>query len=460
VPTTIDEGVWTNSWNLLVPAAEVQPNLKILADVDPTNAIAETDETDNLFPVNGVPFAEDVRTVPTWNVRLVPVLQQVNGLQGNVTAGNLSQWLSQPLQMLPVAAYNADIRAVYTTTAPVLQSNDGNGAWGTILNELWALKSADASNRYYFGVVKTSYGSGVAGMGYVGGGVNASIGWDNLPSGSGVMAHEVGHNMGRQHSPCGGAANPDPSYPYAGGSIGIYGLDVGTAQIKLPTSYKDFMGYCSPSWVSDYVWTSIISYRQSNPNYAPPAPLAAVAGLLVWGRITPSGVVLEPAFRVPAPATAPTGSGAYQIVGLAADGRILFSQPVEPVHTMVMQPGAPHEEHFAAVLPLDAGADRDLARIRFVGPGFSVERGSAQALAQPGRQLFYRDPAATVSRPNAIQARLAWDGATYPVAMVRDPATGQVLSFARGGSATIWTGAARFDVTFSDGVRSVTRSVR
>jgi hypothetical protein len=274
------------------------------------------------------------------------------------------------------------------------------------------------------------------------------------------MAHEVGHNMGRQHSPCGGAGNPDPAYPYAGGGIGVYGLDVATAQVKLPTSYKDFMGYCSPSWVSDYVWTSIIAYRQSNPNYAPPAPLTAVAGLLVWGRITPTGVVLEPAFRVPAPSAAPAGGGAYRIVGLAADGRVLFSQPVEPVHTMVMQPGAPHEEHFAAVVPLDAGADRDLARIRFVGPGFSIERFSAQAIAQRGRQLFYRDPAASVTRPNAVQARIAWDGSTYPVAMVRDPATGQVLSFARGGTATIWTGASRFDVTFSDGVRSVGKSIR
>jgi hypothetical protein len=113
----------------------------------------------------------------------------VNGLQGNVTAGNTAQYLSDVLKMLPIGGYNTDVRAVYTTTAPVLQSSNGNGAWGTVLCEVLALKSADGSTRYYYGVVQTSYSSGVAGIGYVGGGARTALGWDRLPSGSGVMAH-------------------------------------------------------------------------------------------------------------------------------------------------------------------------------------------------------------------------------------------------------------------------------
>ena len=459
VPTAITEGTFASSWNLLIPAVTVQPNLKILADVDPTNAVAESNDADNTFPVSGTPFALDVRTVPTWQARFVPVLQTANGLQGNVTAGNMAQFLVDPLKLLPVATYNADVRAVYTTKAPALVSDNANGAWGTILNEILALRSADASVRYYYGVVSTSYGSGVAGMGYVGGGFQTAIGWDHLPSGSGVMAHEVGHNMGRQHSPCGGAASPDPSYPYVGGQLGIYGLDLTTLAVKPPTTTFDFMSYCNPAWVSDYTWTGLITYRQSNPNFAPPAPSNAVSGLLVWGRITSAGVILEPAFRVAAPATMPAGGdGTYRVEGLAADGSVLFSYPVQVQHTMTIN--TEHEMHFATVLPLDQAQDQGLARLRFVGAGSPVDRLSLQAIMQNARRVLLRNPGAAVTAPNAAQATITWDGATYPMAMVRDAATGEVLSFARGGSATLWTRSRRFDVTFSDGVRSVVARVQ
>ena len=458
VPTTITEGTFASSWNLLIPAATVQANLRVLADVDPTNGVLESNDADNTFPVSATPFVLDVRTVPTWNIRFVPVLQSVNSLQGNVTAGNAATFLIDPLKLLPVAAYSADVRAVYTTTAPVLQSGNGNGAWGTILSEVAALRGADASTRYYYGVVKASYGSGVAGIGYVGGGIQTSLGWDALPSGSGVMAHEVGHNMGRQHSPCGGAGGPDPAYPYAGGIIGTYGLDLTTLAVKAPATNFDFMGYCSPNWVSDYTWSGLITYRQAGPNNAPPAPSNAVSGLLVWGRIGPQGVVFEPAFRVAALATRPVaGTSGYRVEGLAADGRLLFSHQVELEHTMTIN--MEHEQHFVAVIPLDQAQDDGLAQLRLVTPVGPVNRLSPQAIVQAGRRLFLRDARATVTSPTGAQATVTWDVATYPMAMVRDAATGEILSFARGGSATLWTQSRQFDVTFSDGVRSLVQQV-
>ncbi len=184
VPQALNEGSLTSSWNVLVPAVLVQPNLKVLADIDPSGIIPESSEGDNQFPVSGVAASVDVRTLPAYQVRFVPVLQQVNGLQGNVTAGNMNSFLPELLQQLPVGAYNADLRAPYTTTAPVLQSNEANGAWGTILSEMLAVRAGDGSSRYYYGVVKTTYGSGVAGIGYVGGSARVAVGWDNLPSGA------------------------------------------------------------------------------------------------------------------------------------------------------------------------------------------------------------------------------------------------------------------------------------
>ncbi|MFN0178635.1 MAG: hypothetical protein ACKVZ0_07510 [Gemmatimonadales bacterium] len=460
VPTSVSEASLANSWNVTVPAALVQPNLTILADVDPSNLIAETDDADNNYPTSGTPFSIDVKTVPTWNVRFVPVLQQVNGLQGDVTAGNMAQFLVEPLKMLPIAAYSADIRAPYTTTAPALESSNGNGAWGTILSEMWALRSADASSRYYYGVVKVSYGGGVAGIGYVGSGINVSLGWDKLSSASGIMAHEVGHNMARPHSPCGGASGPDPAYPYPGGQIGIYGLDLTTLTVKAPTTNFDFMGYCGPDWVSDYTWGRMITYRQGNPNYAPPAAAGPAGGLLVWGRITQRGVTLEPAFRVSGPATIPTTPSPVRAEGYAVDGTLLFSYPVPTVPTETAGHQTGHDEHFAIVLPVTSGQEQALVRIRLVTPGGVVDRISSQALQAGGSQLFLRDPAAGVQRPNSAQAAFRWDGAAYPMALVRDAATGEILSFARGGSATIWSPGRAFDVTFSDGVRSIARRIQ
>ncbi|MEO8449042.1 MAG: hypothetical protein ABI647_04585 [Gemmatimonadota bacterium] len=452
VPTSVSEASLGSSWNLAVSGALMQSNLKIVADVDPAGAVLESSEADNQFPGAGMQ-AVDVRSLPTWNVRFVPILQQANGLQGNVTLGNGPQFLTNSLKLLPVAAYDADVRSVYTTTAPAVDAGDANGAWGTILSEMAALRGADASSRYYYGVLKTSYGSGVAGMGYVGG-LYSAIGWDNLPSGSDVMAHEVGHNMGRSHSPSCGATGVDPGYPVSDGTIGAYGLDVTTLTVMPPGRF-DFMGYCNPDWVSDYTWRGLITYRSSGPNNAPAAvaPAGTVSGLLIWGRVTSTGVVWEPAFRVPAPVEAATSqSGAYRITGRAADGSQLFSYGFDPVMTMVRQAGAPHEHHFSVVVPLDDRTDRALARLTLETDAGTFNRSAQNAVVIPGRPpVLLRDPGAILVRPNARQVRLQWDAATYPVAMVRD-ATGRVISFARGGSATLWSQSPRFEVVFSDGV--------
>ncbi|MGQ0704511.1 MAG: CARDB domain-containing protein, partial [Gemmatimonadales bacterium] len=267
VPMAADESSLANSWNVLIPGPLVQPGLAVLADVDPGNGVAESDESNNQFPVSGSPASVDVRALPTFAIRLVPVLQQANGLQGNVTSANLETFLNDFRQMLPVGASDADLRDVYTTTAPALQGNNSNNAWNTVLAELLALRTADASTRYYYGVVKVNYASGTAGMGYVGGGARTAIGWDYLPSGSRVMAHELGHNMGRLHAPCGPVGGPDPNYPYSGGVIGAWGLNLNGLVLKPPTT-ADVLGYCQPVWVSDYNWRAMVAYREGGPNNA------------------------------------------------------------------------------------------------------------------------------------------------------------------------------------------------
>jgi hypothetical protein len=76
------------------------------------------------------------------------------------------------------------------------------------------------------------------------------------------MAHELGHNHGRQHVNCGGPAQPDPDYPYQGGAVGVFGFDVRQHAIT-PTTRTDIMGYCQDKWFSDYTYQALVTKVRS-----------------------------------------------------------------------------------------------------------------------------------------------------------------------------------------------------
>jgi hypothetical protein len=444
VPPVPNEGVLTSSWNVLVPGALIQPGLRLLVEVDPDGLVAETSEADNQYPASGVPDPVDVRVLPTFNVLFVPVLQQVSGQQGNVTDANKEQFLAEVKQVLPVGAYDAAVRAAYTTNAQAVQSGNANGAWGTILSEVQALRVAEGSSRYYYGVVKTGYASGIAGMGYVGGTARTAVGWDRLPSAAGIMAHEVGHNMGRMHAPCGSAGTTDPAFPHPGGTIGVWGLNVATLALKPPTT-ADLMGYCSPDWVSDYSWSGMVGYRENGANNAPPAG-SGTEGLLIWGRLTPDGIVLEPAFRVPVRAEHLSGAGPHR-VELLDDGGQVLSAARFAGHPVGDLPGAP-EEHFAFVVPVASVVESRITGVRVIANARTAMRRTVSGST---------DPDVVVTRRSESGIEVRWDGTRYPMALIRDARTGEVLSFARGGSALIAARSQTLDLQLSDGVRGMTR---
>lgn len=457
VPLLVNESALTNSWNVSIPGVLVQPGLALLAEVDPDDQVPETSTDDNTFPVNGSPLPVVVRELLPFRLRLVPVLQSVNGNLGDVTEANRDSYLVDVLKLLPIGEWDADLREPYTTAAPELQSNNANGAWGMILSEIRALRNtADSSERYYYGVVQTSYSSGVAGIGYIGsptGTAQAAVGWDRANGRASVLAHELGHNFGRFHAPCGNPSGIDPNYPHPSGRIGAWGLDLSNLSLKSPFIWNDLMGYCSNEWVSDYTWNAVMNFRALSPTGAPPMMAAGSGlddGLLVWGRISASGMVLEPAFRVPSAGRPLPANGPYRVEGRDASGALLFSHPFAAAEVADL-PGGP-ERHFAFVLPVGTTADR-LAVLRVTGPGIAV----AERRPPPGSPRPVRDPQAT--RPAAAQRRLTWDPVAHPMAMVRNAATGEILSFARGGEILLRTTATELDIQLSDGVRVEKRRV-
>ncbi|MBI5486547.1 MAG: hypothetical protein HY905_04370 [Deltaproteobacteria bacterium] len=81
--------------------------------------------------------------------------------------------------------------------------------------------------------------------------VGAGIGFTGTES-AWTMVHELGHVFGRGHSGC-SVPRDDRSFPYAGGTIGVWGRDPRDGRFWPPAT-SDFMGYCTPQWVSDYTW--------------------------------------------------------------------------------------------------------------------------------------------------------------------------------------------------------------
>ena len=451
VPMSPDDATLTSAWYATISGSLIQPNLRILADVDPSNAITEASESDNTWPGSGTAATMFVKTVSPFSVRLVPI-KQSNDNTGNVTASNAATFLNDVRRMYPVNVIDADVRAIYTTSAGILQANDNNGAWSTLLSKILALRAADGGSRYYYGIVKTAYSSGVAGLGYLG--APAAIGWDFLPSGSDVLAHELGHNFGRAHSPCGGAGSPDPSYPYANGRIGVSGYDLTTSQFK-QSSTADLMGYCAPDWVSDYTYKGIMTFREAHPMVASAmSTRAPEPGVLVWGHVSANGIVLEPAFDVVAPARLPTGSGSNRIEGIADDGSLLFSFAFDGE---AVDHGRPQDRHFAFVVPQSALQGRALATLRLAANGRSAELRSTPASA--GSLSAQGSQSPLVRRSGANAATLTWSDPAVRGVLVRDARTGDILAIARGGTAKLESSSPDVELVVSDGVRSRARRV-
>lgn len=458
VPTSISEGSLNASWNVQIAGGNVRAGMRVLVDLDPTNAIGETNRVDNVWPTDGTPASITTNAVPALAVKFVPIV--LAGLTGNVTDGNREQFLNLARLVMPLQSVTSSVRAAYTSNAPALQSGNDNNAWSTVLSEINALRSADgaANNMHYYGVVKTSYSSGVAGIAYVPG--RAAVGWDHMPSGDRVAAHELGHNFSRPHTPCG--VGGDAAYPYAGGVIGAYGWNSSTNALVSPT-LTDVMGYCSNQWISDWTWNKVMTYRSSSGMEV--AASTVGDGLLIWGRVTDGRVLLEPAFRVRARPSPRAAKSNYRVVISATDGATLTDVPIDV--NQVDHVVDHDERQFAVVVPWSEALEKRVARLAVIdvrSPFPAAVRASAVAAGSTiapdaNSPTEMPDPAVVVTTAGANRSSVAWDRARYPMAMVRDPATGEILSFLRGSGNAFTDRGQAVEIVFSDGVRSSTKKV-
>lgn len=455
LPQSLNEGVFTGSWTVDVPAAWVQPGLSFVVTADPDGVMPAADRFALRFPKEGT-RAVDVRVVPDLELRFVPIGQTRFGTVGSVSAATAPSWTRFLEDVFPVGGISRDVRTTFHTDAYSGAESD----WYRIIDEIWALRILDDDDRYYYGVLRRN--GGPAGLGYVGWPV--AIGWDDMgvsgddpiPLAYSTFAHEMGHNFGRWHAPACGPAAVDPDYPYPGGTAGVFGWHAELAEITRPSD-PDLMGYCRPRWVSDYTYEGVLNFRIEEEEWRRRYHLEQDAGpgLLVWGSVRDGVVTLEPAISLDRARPTPATSGGLMVEGLDAQGTRIFQQPAA---TMQYSHGPAGSFAFSTAVPL---ASPDLERvhtIRVTGAGvvedarqgrFSRAPAEARALAAGRARAF------AAGRSRAGGTEVVWDAQRYPLLVVRDSGSGNVVAFARTGRLDLPGRPDRLTFALSDGVRSV-----
>ena len=354
IPSRIDEGDLAASANSKIPGSIITSGLEMVIEIDPEGTLDPALDVVRRLPLAGR-MSLDVRHVPPINLTLVPflwtenpdrsILTQVEGLTAESDLFRITR------DILPVHDFHLDVREpVWTSIEPLGGNNMHRIFYDTVV-----IRTMDGASGHYMGILR-SWGGGRAELpGFVS--VSHLNDW--------IIAHELGHNFSLPHAPCG--VSGDPDYPYSDGSVGAWGYDIHNDALVVPETY-DLMGYCDPSWISDYHFSKALRYRvlqeqaKAMPRAAAYTPSAR--SLLLWGGVDDEGeIVLEPAFAVEAQPVLPQLGGPYQLIGEDTDGNTLFRLPFGMADVAHSEGGA-----FAFILPTQSDWPRRLERITLSGP--------------------------------------------------------------------------------------------
>lgn len=361
IPTEPEEGRLDRSFNGVVPGRVLQPGVELVVELDPDGTVPAVPGSDRRVPAEGR-LRLDVLTVPPMKLTVVPVLHAADA-QAVLTwvegMTETSPGMEFVRSVLPIGELELTIHEPYRTSADLTTA----AGWLGLLREIRVLRLTEQRSDYYYAAVPAPPSAPFKGVGYIGRPVG--IGIPDLDT----FTHELGHNMGLRHAPCGLATNPDPDFPYQDGSIGVFGYETrgGSTQMVDPAEYWDLMTYCDPSWISDYHFIKAMEFRREHESLilrsVDPEPT-----LLLWGNAGAAGLLLEPAFVLDAPPKPPTGEGPYRLEGFDAISQSLFSFAFTPDE---LEHGG---GQFAFAIPYDSrwGGPAGLDHVRLSGPEGSV----------------------------------------------------------------------------------------
>ena len=356
IPTRIDEGSLATSVSAEIPGRVVRPGLEMVVEVDPDGTLDPALGVVRRIPATGR-LAVDVRALPSLELTVVPFLWAqapdssiLDAARGMAADPDGHELLADVRALLPVGTPGV------TAHEPVLSSsNDAR----RLLEETEAIRALEGGDGHYLGTMAGPV-TGPSGVAFLPGRAGFSI-----PQ-SGTIAHELGHNLGLHHAPCGGAGDPDPSFPHPDGSAGAWGYDFARRELVGPTT-PDVMSYCGPpDAISEYHFANALRYRLFEARAAAVPAAASKTSLLLWGGAGADGApFLNPVFVVEAPPALPDSAGAYTLTGRTARGTDLFSFRF----AMPRAADGDGASSFAFVLPAEAGWAGELAGITLSGPG-------------------------------------------------------------------------------------------
>ena len=238
------------------------------------------------FPASG-DIDLGVKNTGGLKIKIIPI--QFNSLLPDTSPTALAIYADEVAAEYPVNDVSITVGDSLTAASPI--------DWSGMLDQVRAKRNSDkpTADVYYYGLIKPAdtlraycQSSCTTGIGFVvtsatgttagSGRAAVGVGFADKTSAQ-TMTHEVGHNHGRNHSPCstaGSISNVDPKYPYTSGVIGSWGYDYRTQTLLDPAKYTDIMGYCSNKWMSDYTYGGITTRVAAvngvtmmyTPNYA------------------------------------------------------------------------------------------------------------------------------------------------------------------------------------------------
>ena len=234
-------------------ARVVQPGLEMVIDVDPQGTLDSNRGVTKRIPETGR-LAVDVRAMPVLDLTVIPflwrqdpdssILEIVRGMAQDPESHSLL-WHTRTL--LPVGELDV------TAHASVLTSTNNVFA---LLRETEAIRAMEGASGYYMGMMT----GGITGAG----GATTIRGWSSFAGpDSSVIAHELGHDFGLFHAPCGidDVFSVDTWFPETNGSIGVWGYDFRGGGQLVPPNRHDLMSYCHPQWISDYHFSNALRFR-------------------------------------------------------------------------------------------------------------------------------------------------------------------------------------------------------
>lgn len=204
---------------------------------------------------------------------LLPIAYGADGSNRlpDTSAAQVERYRDAFYKMYPVPEVEIEVDDPIQWNSTVSAFGQGwNGLLDHVVN--YRQSSGAAADEYYYGIfAPASSFSSFCGQGCVSGlsllGQSPGDSWARAgigvgftgPDSADTAAHEVGHQHGRGHAPCGANQGIDSGFPYSDGMINSWGYDLTTQELVSPSQYADFMSYCNPTFVSDYSFQQLFN---------------------------------------------------------------------------------------------------------------------------------------------------------------------------------------------------------